>query len=259
MRIKIVTLRIQLFGIPFSCAYLAYVGGSDAHTSINPIGRRVVVSDGHSVLTIHTSIPPIETSYLKVRVLDGPKFKTFLSDLFDSYSKTHPNLGVNYDHAAGLQIQYVMHNPLVDPNNSSQVLVHGQTPKQQNIRAILDVIDQLQGYTPRGENTLTFYVNSLSDPQNTFYVSQVTSEMSYVYDGSYLYFMSDEIGRFKYDLLTGNISFELKEPFKKKLVADFRLNYPGALESDIVINTVSLMPDARFAQIKYIERPVHSY
>lgn len=260
MKIKIITLRIQLYGIPFSCAYLAYVSDSDdSAQSIIPIGRRVVVSDGHRTLTVYTDISPIVTQYLKVRVMDDKKFRTFLTDLFNAYKQQQQNLGVNYDKSGGVQIQYVMQNPLIDPNNSNHLLVHGQTPQQQNIRPILDVLDQLEGYSPRGTNMMTFYLNSATDPQNIFYVSQYSAEMSYQYDGKYFYFMNESVGKFKYDLLTGNISFELNENFKQKMAADFKLNYPGTADSDILFNTVSLMPDTRFAMIKYVEQPIHRY
>jgi hypothetical protein len=216
---------------------------------VTPIGMRVVYFTGHHKGIIYSELPRMQIHNLEIKILDGNIFKDFLIKLGDqlpTIKSIHP---YNLNKASGVQLQYVDIEPVID--NKVNALVHGETPKQDHIRPILDVIDQLHRFTPRGHLMITFYVSSGKD---NFYLIQIGTQAEYIYadniDEKCFYFISKSVGKFRYDFLTGNISFDLEAPFKLELVNQFKLNYPKT-SSDVFINVITLQPDVTMATITY--------
>jgi len=266
MKIQKVTVRILLYGIPISYMFLSSIKSNP--TTFIPIGRMVTYSTGHNSYTFYADLPRMQIYRSQVKILDEDLFRELLEKIaaripsgekedlnlqgsFVGLSIVTPINPFNLDRKSGVQIQYVDAEPIINSDNGRvRTLVHGQTPRQENIRAMLDVIDQLHGFRPRGSTVITFYSRSQNDPRK-FFITQLRTPTEYAYDGVYLYFISKSVGKFKYNLLTGNISFELEDKFKIDLAMQFKLNYPSVPDADIRFNVIAIEPDVTMATITY--------
>lgn len=258
MKIQKVTLRLQLYGIPLSMMFLAEVSetkrddmwSTSDNKFIYPIGKRIIYTTGRLTETIYLQIPRISVHNLQIKVIDVNLFEKIILDISSKLRKDKFIKPYQIDSEYGVQIQYLFTEPLITPDDKIRTLIHGKTPQQDHIRGILDVIDQLYGYTPRGHVKITFKLTDKSNQYN-FYIMQIGTISNYIYDGRFFYFINRDVGKFKYNIITGDIGFELDQVFKIELARQFLLNYHQTLGSDIMINVMAIEADVSMATITY--------
>ena len=255
MKIKKVTVGIQLQSIPITYTFLAYVqeNRNDTHVVFIPIGRQVIYAIGSNTFIAHTELPVlIHRQYHTVDVMEKLKFRKMLEQIIIRLQE----LDTQIYKLDGIQIQYVYRESLLDSDPRITTLVANTTPKQNVVRALIDVTDQMLGRNPTAHITITFYIADVETLhvvpafKRKFYISQIVTKMEYQYDIKYLYFFNKEVGKFKYDMITGKIDFDLTKSFRTYLVDLFKRNYT-TVSDNIIISTMALQADVNYGTILY--------
>lgn len=259
MKLRKVTIGIQLYSIPITYTFLSYVETKSASISTNdvtvytPIGRQVIYVIGSQTYITYTELPIlVYKPYQNIEVLDDLKFNNLMLLISDQMTKQLSKISFPIYVSDGVQIQYVNQEPIVDPDARLSMLKYGIS-RQDQIRPLIDVIDQLFDHNPTSNVTITFYIKN---SQNMFYIEQFIAKMEYAIDNErlsdirYLYFFNKDVAYIKYQIINGDIQFELNPSFRKKIIEQFRLNYPDA-NSDIKIWILVLQPNVNNASILY--------
>jgi hypothetical protein len=284
LKIRKVNVGIQLYGVPITYTFLSYEESANDMTTYFPIGRQVIYVVGSSTYVAYTDLPIIvyrpfqnievenKEKFLNLmeiiaKTMTDPKSTNFIGSMgnygtvgpfratgqwgslspADKLTYLPPQLAVPIYKSAGVQIQYVDAEPLMNPDRRVATLVNGVGPRQDQIRPLIDIVDQLFDHSPQADVTLTFYIKS----GLMFYIEQFITRMIYDYDGKYLYFWNDTVGKIKYRILYGNIEFKLDPNFRKKIVEQFLLNYPNSNSVEIYI--LAIQPNVNFASILYYD------
>lgn len=230
MQLKKVTIGLQLNAIPVTYTFLAYVQSNRTDTNVVfiPIGKQFIYAINSNSYIAHSDLSiVVYRQYQWIDVIEKEKFMKMLEIISKKLSESHI-LAYPSD---GIQMQYIYWEPLLNPDNRVSTMVADVTPSQPVVRALIDVVDQLGvDHYPKANIAITFFVGDLPTLnfdkfKRKFYVFQVMTRMEYTYDGKYLYFFNDDVGRFKYAMITGRIDFDLKPQFDKYLTDLFILNY----------------------------------
>lgn len=248
MKIKKVTVGIQLYSIPITYTFLAYVETTSEKKTYFPIGRQVIYVIGSETYITYADLPIlVYRQHQNIEVLDDQKFNNLMMLIVEQMNKQLSIINFPTYKSDGVQIQYVYQEPIIHPDSRISTLVYGMVAKQDQIRPLIDITDQLFNHNPTSHVTITFYTKSGS----MFYIAQFITKMEYAYDNKYLYFFNKDVGYIKYRIINGDIEFELNPIFRKKIIDQFKLNYPNANLSDVKLYILALQPNVNNASILY--------
>jgi len=267
MHIKRITVGINLFGNPIHFKYLAYVRQGLMTNTFYPIGREIRYYIHTDHFTTYHELPII--IYHRdhnLEIFEETKFK----QLLEHFSRQLIALGMKEYMDQGTQINYIDQEPIVNWDPRTTALVRGKTPKQDVIRALIDISDQLFDHNPRSDVKLIFYLKGkyknyiLKDTPTgqkprgiapagveltgPFYIEQTVTFMQYKYDEKDLIFFNNTVGYFKYNITTGKITTVLIDSFKDALIEKFMLNYPDA-KPEVEIYTMVIEPNLNYRSI----------
>lgn len=242
MQIKKITIGLLLFGNPLFFSYLAYVKKNNINNIIFPIGKKIQYTiKSNSNIVYHLLPTIIYDKNHNIRTLNDPLIK----DLFRFFSEQIKLFCIDPNYNNGVKIEYINQTDIINKDDRVVSLINGKPPKQDQLRVLIDIFDQLYDHNPRTDIVITFYIKSMN---KAFYIEQVTTFMQYKYDNNYIYFFNNHVGHFKYNILTGEIAFNLMKSFQNRLLNQFNLNYPH-IDSNINIYVLVLQPNLNFNSI----------
>lgn len=254
MKIRKVTIGLQLYSIPVTYTFLAYVQSNKTNTNVVaiPIGKQIIYAIMSQSYIAYTDLPiMIYRQYQWVDVKEKEKFLDVLKIIISRLNE----LKITTYKSSGVQLQYIYWEPLLTSDGRVTTLVAGVTPSQPIFRALIDVVDQLYDHNPKANITLTFYVVDsqtlyLPELERKFYINQIVTRMEFTYDGKYLYFFNTEVGKFKYAIVTGEVHFTLTKQFQTYLLDLFKKNYTD-LSPDIIISIMAIQANVNYDTILY--------
>jgi hypothetical protein len=254
MQLRKVTIGLQLNAIPVTYTFLAYVQSNRTETNVVfiPIGKQFIYAINSNSYIAHSDLSiVVYRQYQWIDVIEKEKFMKMLEIISKKLSESNI-LAYPSD---GIQMQYIYWEPLLSPDNRVSTMVADVTPSQPVVRALIDVVDQLYDHYPKANIAITFFVADsstlkLSELKRKFYVFQIMTRMEYTYDGKYLYFFNDDVGRFKYAMITGRIDFDLKPQFDKYLTDLFILNYDN-LSANLVVKVIAIQANVNYDSILF--------
>jgi hypothetical protein len=278
MQIQKITIGITLYGVTIYFKYLAYVRKGYAYVKYTvygealgtntflPIGKQVKYIINSTPYITYQEIPMIVYhQYHNVEILEEKKMAVLLR----VFERKMDDLGIKMYKEDGVTINYVKQEPIIDWDPKTTILVRDKTPKQDHVRALIDVSDQLKDHNPRSDVTITFYLRGkyqdgvslginptgfrgdYQTHENPFYIEQINTFMEYKYDENSLIFFNDTVGYFEYDIITGGIKSVLHQGFVNELDRQFMLNYPNAKPGELDIYVMVLEPDINYRSIIY--------
>lgn len=246
MKIRKVTLGMMLFGNAIYFKYIAYVQEEKNKVIFIPLGRKINYMINSISYSTYQILPVIVYhSFENLEIRDENVFK----DLLKYFELQLRILGFKIYQQDGIRIEYINQESLIGWNGTSIPLINGETPKQDHLRALIDVSDQLGRYYPRATTKITFLIKN-KNKEIPFYIEQKTVYFKFKYINNFIIFFNNNTGFFKYNIITGEISGTLTDDLKKYLKKLWKLNYPN-LTSAISISILSLEVDINFRSIIY--------
>lgn len=275
MHIRQVILSIILYGQPITLSFLARVKKNQLDNVFYPIGREVKYTIGDeptgcmlkprvgcisndatsNVLHRETSIFYTPLSIIiwhsnhNIEIFEEPKFVVLLKHLLD---RCH-QLRIKTYQAKGIQILYVDQKPIINTDPRITTLENSRVPKQNRLRALIDITDQISDSNPHADINIVFYttgtyqVDNLGKPK-PFYIDSIMALMQFKYDGTHITIYSEDIGYFIYHTRSGNIYHILSDKLKQVLNYSFKHNYPDANEG-IKINVLAIEINVNYRSI----------
>jgi len=248
LTIKKINMGIVLFGNRFYFKYLAQVKEDSLTNTFIPIGREIKYVINSMQYVTYQNIPIIiYHKYHKIEIMEEKK----MTDLMIFFYRKMEQLQIKQYKEDGIKIEYIEENAVINWDPRIITLVRGKTPKQDHVRALIDISDQLFDHNPRADVQIIFYIKGHDIINaNLFYIQQIDTFMEFKYDEKDLYFFNNVVGYFKYNMITGNIRFVLVDTFTQDLFKKFMLNYPNA-KPMIEIYVMAIQPDVNYRSIIY--------
>lgn len=275
MHIRQITISIVLYGQPITISFLARVRRNELVNVFYPIGREVkytigddpngcllnprascmsntatsnIIKRGDGIFYTPLSIIIWHSDH-NIEIFEESKFVTLLKYLLDRCHELH----IKTYQAKGIQILYINQKPLINTDPRVTTLENGVSPKQNRLRALIDITDQIADSNPIADVNIVFYttgtyqVDNIAKPK-PYYIDSILSTMQFNYDGTHVYVYSEDIGYFKYHIRTGHITHILSDKLKQVLHYSFKNNYPDA-NDEIKINVLAIEINVNYRSI----------
>lgn len=227
--IRYLDLTFSLFGRNIRTRHLTELRKSE----YEPIGRQLVFKADNFTDTIYVDLPMLTFDSITniLDTTDTDKIKNILNEIARILSD---NGFVMYP-GSGMDVTILEESPVIKFGSQFITLIDGKAPNQSDYRALIDISDQLQNYSPLIDCKLVFMTES---NENTF-VSKLPFELYMKYgDDNKIYFYSNLIVM-SYDLLTGMIAHAVGKDLENKLIESHRKNFPTD-KNPITINLLAI-------------------
>jgi hypothetical protein len=254
MQLKKITIGIILYGYHLYIKYLAFVKEKNSVNTFYPLGKELYYFIDHNFEVTYQSIPVIMYhSNHNIEIFEELKLDIIFNFLTDKLVKS----GKKLYHDDGISIQYVSQEPVISQDDRIVSLIKKKPPKQDSIRILIDISDQLYDHNPRVDIQLSFYLegrytNGVAKKiKFPFFIQQTKTFMQFKYDEKNIYFFNQEIGGIKYDIKTGDFVFNLKDQFRLSLIDKFLLNYNDVNKKSIKISLMAMEINANYRSLIY--------
>uniref|UniRef100_A0A6C0LTI9 Uncharacterized protein n=1 Tax=viral metagenome TaxID=1070528 RepID=A0A6C0LTI9_9ZZZZ len=251
-KIQKITIGIVLFGKSIRFTYLSYVRTTELVNTFIPIGQEIKYIIDSVFYQTYQPLPMIVYhKNHRIEIMEEEKFDIILRFFY----RKMKDLDMKLYLSNGVIIEYINQDDIINWDSRITTLVRGKVPKQNHIRALIDISDQLFDHNPRINIKITFYTKGRYDPnylikENPFYIEQINTFMEYKYDESDLIFFNNVVGFFGYNIITGEVKSKLTDELEDYLIKSFRKNFPHSVGL-IEIFVMVLQIDANYRSIIY--------
>ena len=249
MKVNRITIGLILNGYYVYFKYNAFVRSNALTNTFVPLGKEIRYYIDNKSYVTYLTIPIISYhSNHNIEIFNDKTFDLIMKEiqtkLIDLGEKLYP------DQASA--IQYVLQEPVIIQDDRIVTLIKNKPPKQDAMRALIDISDQLYDHNPRIDLRVTFYLQGKYDGDSKipYNIQQSAVEsMQYKFDEKSFYFFNDSIGSIKYDIITGNFIYRLSDECIRDERTRFAKNFDDQSVHDIKISIVALEINANYRSL----------